>query len=112
MFLWYLKDWYKNVFLGGDCFIFLYLVYGIIFLEYDCEYNDEIIVFFYCSSFYLMFIDSRYVILIYLGIFVCEVGCILELFDKLLEEKGFIMLLDLGVKGRYMCCVFSETVRY
>lgn len=33
------------------------------------------------------------------GILVCEAGCILESLDKLLEEKGFIMPLDLGAKG-------------
>ena len=59
-----------------------------------------------------MLTDSRYVTLTLLGILVCEAGCILESLDKLLEEKGFIMPLDLGAKGRYMCCVLSETVRY
>ncbi|XP_015779849.1 PREDICTED: D-2-hydroxyglutarate dehydrogenase, mitochondrial-like [Acropora digitifera] len=33
------------------------------------------------------------------GILVCQAGCILESLDKLMEEKGFIMPLDLGAKG-------------
>lgn len=33
------------------------------------------------------------------GILVCHAGCILESLDKMLEEKGFIMPLDLGAKG-------------
>lgn len=33
------------------------------------------------------------------GILVCQAGCILESLDKLVEEKGFIMPLDLGAKG-------------
>ena len=32
----------------------------------------------------------------------CQAGCILESLDKLVEEKGFIMPLDLGAKGRYI----------
>ena len=35
------------------------------------------------------------------GILVCQAGCILESLDKLMEDHGFIMPLDLGAKGRY-----------
>lgn len=33
------------------------------------------------------------------GILICQAGCILESLDKLMEEQGFIMPLDLGAKG-------------
>ncbi|KAF9981798.1 hypothetical protein BGZ65_003564 [Modicella reniformis] len=33
------------------------------------------------------------------GALVCDAGCILEVLDKYLEERGYIMPLDLGAKG-------------
>ncbi|KAJ7381501.1 D-2-hydroxyglutarate dehydrogenase, mitochondrial [Desmophyllum pertusum] len=33
------------------------------------------------------------------GILVCQPGCILESLDKMMEDQGFIMPLDLGAKG-------------
>lgn len=33
------------------------------------------------------------------GILVCQAGCILESLDNIMEERGFIMPLDLGAKG-------------
>ncbi|KAI1302859.1 hypothetical protein EDD11_005463 [Mortierella claussenii] len=33
------------------------------------------------------------------GTLVCDAGCILEVLDKYLEERGYIMPLDLGAKG-------------
>lgn len=33
------------------------------------------------------------------GILVCQAGCVLESLDKLMEDHGFIMPLDLGAKG-------------
>ncbi|KAI8605641.1 hypothetical protein EDD21DRAFT_349816 [Dissophora ornata] len=33
------------------------------------------------------------------GALVCDAGCILEVMDKYLEERGYIMPLDLGAKG-------------
>jgi len=33
------------------------------------------------------------------GILMCEAGCILEVLDRYLEDRGFIMPLDLGAKG-------------
>lgn len=35
------------------------------------------------------------------GALVCDAGSILEVLDKYLEERGYIMPLDLGAKGRY-----------
>ena len=37
-----------------------------------------------------------------LGILVCQAGCILESLDSKMEERGFIMPLDLGAKGRFV----------
>lgn len=37
-----------------------------------------------------------------LGILVCQAGCILESLDNIMEERGFIMPLDLGAKGRFV----------
>lgn len=37
-----------------------------------------------------------------LGILVCQAGCILESLDNKMEERGFIMPLDLGAKGRFV----------
>ena len=51
-------------------------------------------------------IDIYYVSL---GILVCQAGCVLESLDKLMEDHGFIMPLDLGAKGRYAYC--SMTTR-
>ena len=31
----------------------------------------------------------------------CDAGCILEVLDNYLAERGYIMPLDLGAKGRY-----------
>lgn len=36
-----------------------------------------------------------------LGALVCDAGCILEVLDNYLAERGYIMPLDLGAKGRY-----------
>lgn len=33
------------------------------------------------------------------GILVCQAGCILESLDNMMEDKGFIMPLDMGAKG-------------
>jgi len=41
------------------------------------------------------------------GAIVCDAGCILEVLDKYLEERGYIMPLDLGAKGRYMPCFLA-----
>ena len=34
------------------------------------------------------------------GTLVCEAGCILQNLDEYLQERGFMMPLDLGAKGR------------
>ena len=34
------------------------------------------------------------------GILVCQAGCILEVLDNYLAERGLMMPLDLGAKGR------------
>lgn len=36
------------------------------------------------------------------GALVCDAGCILEVLDNYLAERGYIMPLDLGAKGRYV----------
>jgi FAD/FMN-containing dehydrogenase len=36
----------------------------------------------------------------FIGILTCDAGCILEILDNYLAEKGFMMPLDLGAKGR------------
>lgn len=38
------------------------------------------------------------------GALVCDAGCILEVLDNHLAERGYIMPLDLGAKGRYVVC--------
>lgn len=32
----------------------------------------------------------------------CDAGCVLEVLDNWLAEKGYMMPLDLGAKGRYV----------
>ncbi|RUP08311.1 hypothetical protein BC936DRAFT_140139, partial [Jimgerdemannia flammicorona] len=39
------------------------------------------------------------------GALVCDAGCVLQSLDEYLAERGFIMPLDLGAKGRY-CILF------
>lgn len=34
------------------------------------------------------------------GILTCQAGCILEVLDNYLSERGLMMPLDLGAKGR------------
>ena len=34
------------------------------------------------------------------GVLVCQSGCVLETLSNMLEEKGLMMPLDLGAKGR------------
>lgn len=36
---------------------------------------------------------------IYLGVLVCEAGCVLEALDNHLDKYGLMMPLDLGAKG-------------
>jgi D-lactate dehydrogenase (cytochrome) len=43
--------------------------------------------------------------LVQTGSLVCDAGCILEVLDNYLAEKGYIMPLDLGAKGRYECLI-------
>ena len=33
----------------------------------------------------------------------CQSGCVLEVLDSMLADKGLMMPLDLGAKGRYYC---------
>jgi len=40
------------------------------------------------------------------GILACEAGCVLENVDKYLAERGYIMPLDLGSKGRFEMTAF------
>ncbi|KAG0286822.1 hypothetical protein BGZ98_004940, partial [Dissophora globulifera] len=40
------------------------------------------------------------------GALVCDAGSILEVLDKYLEERGYIMPLDLGAKGRHVLRTF------
>lgn len=35
------------------------------------------------------------------GILTADAGCVLEVLDNWLAEKGYMMPLDLGAKGRY-----------
>jgi FAD/FMN-containing dehydrogenase len=37
--------------------------------------------------------------LTYIGVLVCQAGCILENLDSYLSERGLMMPLDLGAKG-------------
>lgn len=41
----------------------------------------------------------QYILLLFLGVIVCQAGCILEKLDEYLGERGYIMPLDLGAKG-------------
>ena len=34
------------------------------------------------------------------GVLVCQSGCVLETLDNMLADKGLMMPLDLGAKGR------------
>ena len=43
----------------------------------------------------------------FLGILVCQAGCILESLDNKMEERGFIMPLDLGAKGRFVVLLWT-----
>jgi D-lactate dehydrogenase (cytochrome) len=36
----------------------------------------------------------------FLGILTADAGCVLEVLDNWLAEKGYMMPLDLGAKGR------------
>lgn len=36
------------------------------------------------------------------GVLVCQAGCVLEALSNELEQKGLMMPLDLGAKGRYV----------
>lgn len=36
-----------------------------------------------------------------IGVMVADAGCILEILDSYANERGFIMPLDLGAKGRF-----------
>lgn len=45
-----------------------------------------------------------------IGALVCDAGCILEVLDNYLAERGYIMPLDLGAKGRYVKAIRQETL--
>lgn len=36
------------------------------------------------------------------GVLVCQSGCVLEALDNVLADRGLMMPLDLGAKGRYV----------
>lgn len=50
-----------------------------------------------CSNYFPEIFQNKWSI----GALVCDAGCILEVLDNYLAERGYIMPLDLGAKGRY-----------
>ena len=45
------------------------------------------------------------------GVLVCDAGCVLENLSTYLEERGFMMPIDLGAKGRSVVVVGMECQR-
>ena len=41
------------------------------------------------------------VVMVCVGVLVCQSGCVLEALDGVLADRGLMMPLDLGAKGRY-----------
>lgn len=44
-------------------------------------------------------IRFKFIKLVYLGVLVCQAGCVLENLMNHVQNEGFIMPLDLGAKG-------------